>query len=219
MGILRFLVLEALGASAYAVMTAPQVFESPERQEAMQHIRALIVTDSTSWPHHPKLASTDKADAVIKDGRFSGIRLTDRYTYGSSDLYHLLYALGKGQHLVLHVFPSAGSLSARPVSSRNAFPFEAAQLDSIAHIGCVTVNMYHELEEVEEYCTMTPQVMAEIFALAAYSRGLFDIDNARTNDGEYYERATVDIIGVNVEMAVLCMQVVRCVSVPFTNKD
>lgn len=207
--------MESLGASAFAVMTAFKVFESHERQEIMEHVRAVIVTDSTSWPHHP--GPTVKADATtkIKDGRFTGIRLKDKYTYGSSDLYHLLYALGQGQHLVLHVFPSAESQSnhcAEPSTAR--FTFKPAQLGPVAHIGCITVNMYHEPEETEEYQTMTPQVMSEMLGLVAYSRGLFHLDTIQADDDGYYEGTTVDVIGVDGEMAVLCMDAVRSSFVP-----
>ncbi|KAJ9093521.1 hypothetical protein QFC21_006354 [Naganishia friedmannii] len=206
----RFFVLESHGGTAFAVMNAFQAFESHERLEIMQHVRAVIVTDSTSWPHTANLALTNGPGTKIKDGRFSGIRLKDEYTYGSSDLYHLLYALGQGQHLVLHVFPSAGSNSGSTIHDSNShtpsFPFKAAQLGPVAHIGCMTVNMYHEPEDVNEYRQMTPQAMSEMFALVAYSRGLFDVDAVRADEEEFYEATTVDVIGLDGEMAFMCMQ-------------
>jgi hypothetical protein len=211
----RFFVLESLGASAFAVMTAFQVFESHETQEIMENVRAVVVTDSTSWPHQPSPTPKTGATTRIKDGRFTGIRLKDKYTYGSSDLYHLLYALGQGQYLVLHVFPAVESQSARCADSNIAsFPYKAAQLGPIAHVDCISVNMYHEPEETEEYRKMTAQVMSEMLGLVAYSRALFDLGTIQRDDDGYYEGTTVDVIGVDGEMAVLCLEAVRSSILP-----
>ncbi|KAJ9112507.1 hypothetical protein QFC22_006254 [Naganishia vaughanmartiniae] len=202
----KFFVLETLGASAFAVMTAPQIFESHEVEKSMQNVRAVIVTDSSSWPRPSVATSKNGALAKIKDGRFTGIRLTSKYTYASSDLYQLLYALGQGQFLVLHVFPSADSPSALPANSTNLFPFKAAELGPVAHIGCITLNLYHEPEEKDEYREITSRVMTEMLALVAYSRGLFDAHDVGADGVDFYEATTVDIIGVDGEMAVTCME-------------